>query len=130
MRNFLEFQDPTVKSTNYYQLKKTKEFFQQIQTGAFITSFSDTSFQSLVLIPQVNFEKCPKQKCWIGGVYVVEELFYYNYPFSLPNFFQQKLTKYELEVRFKFYQVFNSVSIEKEFRVQEFLNSYPSVLSN
>ena len=35
-----------------------------------------------------------------------------------------------MEVRVKFFQVFNSVSIEKEFFVQEFLDSYPSILSN
>jgi hypothetical protein len=35
-----------------------------------------------------------------------------------------------LEVRFKFIQVFHSVSIEKEFFIQEFLSSYSSVISN
>jgi hypothetical protein len=30
----------------------------------------------------------------------------------------------------KFIQVFSSVNIEKEFFVQEFLNSYPSIISN
>jgi hypothetical protein len=50
--------------------------------------------------------------------------------FYLPNFFQQKLTKHELEVRFKLFQVFTSGSIEKEIFVQEFFKSYPSVLNN
>ena len=75
-------------------------------------------------------EKSPKHKYWIGRVWLLEELFYYNYPFYLPNFFQQKLTKYELEVRFKLFQVFTSGSIEKEIGVQEFFKSYPSVLNN
>jgi hypothetical protein len=66
----------------------------------------------------------------IGKVWLVEELFFYNYPFYIPNFFQQKLTKHELEVRFKLFQVFSSVSIEKEIFVQEFFKSYPSVLDN
>jgi len=35
-----------------------------------------------------------------------------------------------LEVRFKLFQVFNSVSIKKEIFVQEFFKSYPSVLNN
>jgi hypothetical protein len=35
-----------------------------------------------------------------------------------------------LEVRVKFIQVFSSVSIEKEVFVQEFLDSYSSILSN
>ena len=102
----------------------------RLQAGLYVTSFSDARFQSLVIVPQVQFEKCPKQKFLIGKVWLVEELFYYNYPFSLPNFFQQKLTKYELEVRFKLFQVFSSVSIEKEIVVQEFFKSYTSILNN
>jgi len=46
-------------------------------------------------------------------------------PFLFPNFFQQKLTKDEFEVRFKFIQVFHSLSIEKEF-----LSSYSSIILN
>ena len=46
-------------------------------------------------------EKYPKQKCWIGKVWLVEELFYYTYTFYLSHLFQQKLTKDQLEVRVK-----------------------------
>jgi hypothetical protein len=81
-------------------------------------------------MPQAKLEKCPKQKFLIAKVWLVEELFYYNYPFYLLNFFQQKLTKHELEVRFKLFQVSTSGSIEKEIFVQEFFKSYPSVLNN
>jgi len=130
LRDFLKFQDPSVKPTNYYRLGKNKEFFQQLQSGLYVTSFVDHSFQSLVIVPQVRFEKCPKEKCLITKVWLVEELFYYDYPFYLPNFFQQKLTKYELEVRFKLFQVFTSVNIEKTIDIQEFFKSYPSVLNN
>jgi len=66
----------------------------------------------------------------IAKVWLVEELFYSNYPFSLPNFFQQKHTKYELEVRFKLFQIFSSLNIEKKIFVQEFFKCYPSVLNN
>lgn len=67
----------------------------------------------------------------IGRVWLVEELFFYNYPFYLPKFFQKKLTKSELEVGFKVFQVYtSSVSLKKEVHVKDFLKSYPSVLSN
>ncbi len=78
LRDFLEFQDPTIKPTNHYQLEKIKEFFKKLQKGVLSTSFSDTSFQSLVAIPQIKLEKCSKQKCWVGTVCLVEELFYKN----------------------------------------------------
>jgi len=119
-----------VKPINRYRLGKIKEFFQQLQAGLYVNSFSDARFQSLVIVPQIQFEKCPKQKFLIAKVWLVEELFYYNYPYYLTNFFQQKLTKYELEVRFKLFQVFSSVSITKEIFVQEFFKYYPSVLNN
>lgn len=129
LRDFLEFQDSSVKPTNRYRLGKIKDFFQQLQAGLYVNSFSDASFQSLVIVLQIQFEKCPKQKFLIAKVWLVEELFYYNYPYYLPNFFQQKLIKSELEVRFKLFQVFSSVSITKEIFVQEFFKSYPSVLN-
>jgi fatty-acid desaturase len=71
-----------------------------------------------------------KQNCWTAKIWIAEELFYYAHPFLLPDFFQQKTTKYEFDVRFKVIQVFSSISIMKEFFIQEFLDSYPFILSN
>lgn len=96
-------------------MEKIKKFLEQLQTGIFLTSFDDTRFQSLVAIPQVKLEKSLKQKYWIARVWLFEELFYYKYPFSFPNIFQTKLTKDQLEVRFKFIQVFSFINIEKVF---------------
>ena len=56
-------------------------------------------------------------------VWLVEELFYYSYPFFLPNFFDNKLNKDQFQVAFKFIQVFSSINIEKVFWVQEFISS-------
>ena len=56
------------------------------------------------------------------------EIFYSVIPILL--FIWGKLTKDQLEVRFQFFQVFSSVNIEKVFFVQEFLNTYSSVISN
>lgn len=130
LRDFLEFQDPNTKLSNYYQLNKLKEFFSQLQAGLYVTSFSDTYYQSLVIVPQVQFEKCPDRKLLLVKVWLVEELFYHNYPFYFPNFFQKKLKNYQLEVAFKFYQIFTSIDIEKEFLIEEFIKSYPASLSN
>ena len=53
---------------------------------------SHTEFQRLVTIPKVKITKSKKLKCWIARVWVVQELFDYNYPFLLPDFFRQKTT--------------------------------------
>jgi hypothetical protein len=129
VQDFFKFQNPTVKSTNYYQLKKLIQFFDELQANSLIKSFTDNRYRSLVTIPEVNLQKS-KQNCWVAKVWVSEELFRYTHPFLLPDFFQQKLTKDEFEVQFKVIQIFSSITIVKEFFIQEFLDSYPSVLSN
>ncbi|MEY2702450.1 MAG: hypothetical protein RLY43_1083, partial [Bacteroidota bacterium] len=52
LQDFLRFQN---KYNNQYQLTKVKEFFEEVQTGILLTSFSDNYFQSLVAIPLVKF---------------------------------------------------------------------------
>lgn len=122
LQDFIRFQN---KSNNRYQLRKVKEFFEEVQTGILLTSFSDKYFQSLVAIPLVRFDKI--QKFWVGRVWIAEELFYYKYPFLLPNFFKTKLTKDQLEVRVEVIKVFHSVDITKTFLIQQFLHSYSTV---
>lgn len=61
---------------------------------------------------------------------MVEELFFYPYPFILPDFFQEKRRRDKFEVRFKFIQIFHTPNIEKIFLIQVFLNSYSSLISN
>lgn len=36
----------------------------------------------------------------IASVWIAEELFYYNYPFLLPDFFRKKNTKDEFQVQY------------------------------
>jgi hypothetical protein len=131
IQDFLKFQNPMVKSTNYYQMKKVKHFFNELQRNSLVTSFTDSQFRSLVTIPEVRVSKSKKQNnSLIARVWIAEELFYYNYPFILPDFFRNKNTKDEFQVQFEILKVFSSVSIQKEVFVQEFLDSYSSVLSN
>jgi len=125
LQDFLGVQN---KATNNYQLIKIKDFFHDLKNVILITSFSNIFYQSLVTIPLVRFDKI--QKFWVAKVWLLEELFYYQYPFLLPNFFSTKLTKHKFNVRFKFIQTFASVNLEKVFLIEEFLTYYPSVISN
>jgi len=81
--------------------------------------FQSDCFRTLIAIYRIEYEICPKQKYLIADVWMVNELFYYNYPFYFPNFFNTKLIKDQFEVRFKFIQVFSSINTEKVFWVQE-----------
>lgn len=129
VQHFLKYKNPTCQSKNYYQLKKLLDFFKELQMNSLVTSFSDNEFRSLITISEVIMEKS-KQNCWIVKIWLAEELFYYAYPFFLPDFFNHKMKKDEFEVRFKVLQVWNSVYMKKEFFIKEFFDSYPAVLSN
>ena len=89
VQDFLKY---TKLSSNYYQLKKLIEFFDELQTNSLIKFFSNQKYRSLVTIPEVNLQK-GKQNSWTIEVWIADELFYYAHPFLLPNLFQVKLTK-------------------------------------
>ena len=57
LQDFLKYQNPTVKPTNYYQLKKLIDFFYQLQRNSLIQSFTDSEYLSLVTIQEVKFKK-------------------------------------------------------------------------
>ena len=126
VKDFLEYQK---KSNNYYQLKKLIEFFDELQTNSLIKFFSDKEYRSLVTIPEVALTK-GKQNCWVGRVWISEELFRYSHPFILPNLITKKLTKHEVEVQFKVIQVFSSVNIAKTFWIKDFFEDYSVKLTN
>jgi len=52
------------------------------------------------------------------------------HPFVLPDLFQTKLTKHQFQVQFYIIQTFSSVGIQKTFYLKEFLQAYPSTLTN
>ena len=122
--HFLKFQNPTLKSTSYYKLKKARLFFEELQNATFLTSFSSTQFQRLVAIPKVKIIKSKKLKCWMANIWLVEDLFHYKYPFLLPDLFRRKISKDEFDVAFEVMKTYSSVSIQKKFFIKKFLASY------
>jgi hypothetical protein len=81
-----------------------------------------------VTIPEVKLIKS-NRNTWHARVWIAEELFYYSYPFTIPNR-SEKCTRDQLEVQFKVIQVFSSVNIEKVFLIKDFIESYYAALSN
>jgi len=126
VQDFLKY---TKLSSIYYQLKKLIEFFDELQTNSLIKFFSNQKYRSLVTIPEVNLQK-GKQNSWTVEVWIADELFYYAHPFLLPDLFQVKLTKLQLEVQVHVIRTFSSFDTQKIFYVEEFLQAYPSTLNN
>ena len=126
VQDFLKYKK---ESNNYYQLKKLIEFFDQLQSNSFMKFFSDTQYRSLVTIPEVQLEKS-RRNSWIAKVWIAEELFHYLHPFLFSDIFQQKLTKHQFQVLFEIIKTYSSIHLRKEFNITQFLDNYPSVLSN
>lgn len=123
--DFLKFQDETY---SYYKLKKLKEFFDNLQTNFIIQKFSDSYFQSLVSVPKVEFFK--EKRSVMTKIWVVDDLFYYKYPFSFPHFKTKNIGKHEFTVLSYIVTTFTStISIGKNYDVNQFIESC-STLSN
>lgn len=101
--DFLRFQNPTSRSTNHYQVKKLVEFFEKFQQNLFIKFFSNISYRSIVIMPEVFLDKS-RQNAWVVRASISESLFEYVHPFFIPEFFQPKITKYEFDVQLKIVQ--------------------------
>lgn len=124
IRDFLKAQN---QKYTYYQLKKLKDFIENLQTNFIIQKFSDSYFQSLASVPKVEFFK--SQKTLGAKVWIAEELFFYQYPFSFPELQTEKFLKYEFSVLSHILITFSSISLDKHFDLTKFLDSY-STLSN
>ena len=88
------------------------------------------TFSSLVTLPKLTIQKPKQEKCWRAEIWIVEELFYYKYPFFLPDFFQEKLTRDQFSVSFEVLKVFSSVEVGKHFQIKAFFQNYLTGLSN
>ena len=117
------------QSKNSHQMKKARQFFDQLQTNSLIQYFSKNYYRSLITIPNVKLYR-GKQNTLMAEVWIAEELFYYAHPFLFPDFIRQKVTKHQFEVQVQVFKTFSSESIDKVFLIKEFFQNYTSRLSN
>lgn len=82
----MEYQNPTGKAKPYnqYQVKKLLTLFNKLQANSLIKIFQDSSFQSVVISPEVTFEKS-KPNAWMSHLWIAEELFCHVSSFMLTN---------------------------------------------
>jgi hypothetical protein len=126
LRDFLNSNNLT---RNYYQVKKLKTFFDLVKTNFVIESFSNKHYRMLVTVPEVSVYKS-EQNILMVEIWIAEELFHYLHPFLFSDLFQQKLTRHQFQVLFEIIKTYSSIHLRKEFNITEFLDNYPSVLSN
>ena len=85
--NYAQNLDYTIANWDGVYYRKVTFIVRDFITGAVIDSFQSDCFRTLIAIPRIEYEICPKQKYLIANVWMVNELFYYSYPFYFPNFF-------------------------------------------
>ena len=130
------------KSTNnFYKTNQVKKFLQQLQRNIFVEIFNDSdSMQILAFqhqqhqtiiemdrltgIHRVTVFKQPGSNYLLARVVLMDDLFYYQYPFRFPDLFEGKLTKYEKLVRIEFIKTFSSKDPHKNFNIRQFFNTY------
>lgn len=120
--DFLQFTSFTgVPRKRQYQLKKILSFLLSLQKlDPIVEIFSDASFRSYVIFPYISVIK--QGKSWVARISISEQLYFYKYPFFLPEEFLLYKDKYDMEVKLQFIQSFNVSSLEKKFDVEDFLN--------
>jgi hypothetical protein len=82
-----------------------------------------------ITIPEVLVYKS-EQNILMVEIWIAEELFHYLHPFLFSDVFRQKLTNQQFQVLFEIIKTYSSIHIRKEFNITQFLDNYPSVLSN
>jgi len=129
VQDFLRFQDSSFDKKSKYKIQKMKEFFEEFETGFFLNMFRDQKFQKMISIPKVEFWR-EGNRYWVVQIWIVDELFYYNYPFAFPDLFDPNISKNKFAVQFEIIRVFSDLGLEKRFDTQQFIQNYPSTLSN
>jgi len=139
VKDFSDVCDSMFKSdNNYYKISQVKKFLRQLQENIFLEIFNDSDFvqilalnnQSVIQmdrltgIPRVTLFKQPRSKYLLARVVMMDDLFYYLYPFRLPDLFKGNLTKHDRLVRVEFIKTFSSKDLEKSFHLREFFNVY------
>ena len=126
LRKFLKYIN---KSTNQYQLNKTREFFDLVKKNFIIESFSDNHYRMLVTVPEVHVTKS-QRNTWDVEIWIAEELFYYFHPFIFSDLFETKLPRHQFQVLFEIIKNYSSNDIRKELHINRFIDNYPSSLNN
>jgi hypothetical protein len=114
---FLEFLGK--KKTNYYQIRKVVDFLKSFQRlPPVLEDFSTESFRSILIFPYLAVRK---EKSWHVKLAIAEKVYFYRYPFYLPEEFLTYDNAYDLRAKIFFLVSFSTIELEKEFRIQEVL---------
>lgn len=119
--DFIGFTGGDMKST--YERTKALKFLTSLQDlKPLIQKFSNEEFRRSVMFPYLKLKK--QNRKWTVTLAVVEEFYFYQYPFLFPNSFLICNNKYDLEIKLQLIESFSTVELEKKLLVKRFLNQF------
>ena len=144
LTSFSECDRLTIKKQNYYRLKfplskfvkytgiqlsnqsdrkKIIDYFKQLhKLDPIVKEFSDGGFRSYVCFLYAECEN-PSTKAWIVEVVAAEELFWFPYPFKLPESFLISRQKNDLRLKIRLIKALAVNGQKKLLNLQEFFNT-------
>jgi hypothetical protein len=108
--------------SNRYQMRKLKNFFENLVPFTTFKYFSDTQFEIISGFPVVRVQKI--HKTYYLFISVQEELLDYFYPFHFPSHFFSYTNLSDLDVKCFLMASFAQRDIQKILNVEDFLSKY------
>lgn len=104
------------------QRKKLILYFKGLQKlDPVVKEFSNGAFRSYVCFPYVECEN-PLGNSWSIEVLAAEELFYFRYPFQLPESFLRSVSKNDLRLKIILLKSLAVSEREKKLNLEEFFS--------
>lgn len=120
LKKFVDFTG--TKISNHSQRENLISYFYQLQKlDPIIKIFSNKSFRSHVYFPYVECEN-RLGNSWTIEIMVAEELFWFPYPFQLPELFLHFVNKNDLRLKIQFIKTLTVHNSKKKLDLHEFFD--------
>ena len=121
LSKFLNFTGITVSHSS--EREKIIDYFKQLlKLDPIVKEFSSGAFRACVSFMYVACDN-PSGKSWVIEVYAAEELFWFQYPFELPNAFLIAKQKNDLRLKVRLLRALAVENQEKILDLEEFFNT-------
>ena len=112
-----------IQISNKSDRKKLVSYFQQLQKlDPIVKEFSNGGFRSYVCFIYTDCDN-PSGKAWIVELFAAEELFWFPYPFQLPESFLRSANKNDLRLKVRLMKSLAVSEPEKTLDLEEFFNT-------
>jgi hypothetical protein len=118
-----------IPNTKRNQREKILEYFQTLhQTDPIVEQFSDSSFRIFATFLYSDVQKINNR--WVARIYIIEDLYYYKYPFILSKSFLNYKNQTDCLLKIQLIKSISVKSPRKIFHFSEFIKQIKRSNSN